>query len=1146
MKRVFIWVALLATVACSRYEQNESVNVLQPKKSYHASMCEQVSRVSMGDDFSLHFDKDDAVSLFVTTDNCKYIFAGAQGDKSGDFVAAGEYQLQGSALSCAYALYPYSATTTISQQGVITATYPSEQSYLENSVGVGANMMVAATTSVDDTNISFRNLCGYLCLQFYGNNVTLRSIKIKGNADEKLAGNAQIKAQHDADPKVELGSDMTHTVTLNLGDGVKLSQSASAPTKFVLALPPTTFERGFTVTATDAEGKIFVKSTDKQVALPRNVVQSMKAVEVVTAEAQIEGLTAPESISLLAQSISAQSISVGSTAEAVTLALNEAWCGVVGSVDVAKGAAKSVAIWYEPNFSTAERTTTLTVTGVESGVSVNIPIVQAPYFTAITEAFPARLETQSSSYDKSKWTSNGICSPLNSSAVLCAVSPNGRTLTYTTSSGPGVANMEKGDYLLYAIPTKGIAAGEQIDFMCTLAAMAENSPKYFIFEYWDDGEWKSVERDLLTAKEDASIKYSFYCKLFESAHNTTFTQSFTLSKPVVDGCVKVRLRTLSSGAGGIRVPSANGYMGMYMINYPNAQPISDTKRILFVGNSFTYYYGTAFMFKELARTQGHQVDAQISVKGSQDFTEHLKLPLTIEAIQRGGYNYAILQDSSPNPAIYADEGGAEILAACKAINDLTLTYSPSCQIVYERTWACPYENYRGYGSYDKLDYLLKKGSEMLKQELEHNIIVSPIGLGFRLGREQNLELLFTDNRHQSRIGAYMKACINYLFIYGERFNANVSNCGVDAATAQIVRQIAERVVFEDVEENYDFSEPVKEDAANCYIVDKAGQYSFRADIMGNGNIPTGSAITSAKLAGKGAKVLWSSYNTATAPTSDSELIDNVTLKDGIISFTTAAGGFKNGNVVIALYDDAECKGEILWSWHIWLCDNIKEQQYNGLVWLDRNLGALAAEAGNPLNIGFYYQFGRKDPFRCGTAVGSTTPVATTGSWPDVTATIPSSPEAYVIANPQQLIARDKDPRDWFATSTSDQNNALWNSSGKTMYDPCPKGYRVPERYAWNVGHSSGTPFFDASNFVYDSATACRIYRDGSQVVVYPIAGCTSASGAITNIGKKGYYRTGAQASTAKYADILEITTSAIETSSGNYRGSGYSVRCVKE
>jgi hypothetical protein len=66
------------------------------------------------------------------------------------------------------------------------------------------------------------------------------------------------------------------------------------------------------------------------------------------------------------------------------------------------------------------------------------------------------------------------------------------------------------------------------------------------------------------------------------------------------------------------------------------------------------------------------------------------------------------------------------------------------------------------------------------------------------------------------------------------------------------------------------------------------------------------------------------------------------------------------------------------------------------------------------------------------------------------------------------------------------------------------------------------------------------------VVVYPIAGCTSASGAITNIGKKGYYRTGAQASTAKYADILEITTLAIETSSGNYRGSGYSVRCVKE
>lgn len=50
----------------------------------------------------------------------------------------------------------------------------------------------------------------------------------------------------------------------------------------------------------------------------------------------------------------------------------------------------------------------------------------------------------------------------------------------------------------------------------------------------------------------------------------------------------------------------------------------------------------------------------------------------------------------------------------------------------------------------------------------------------------------------------MKACINYLFVYQTRFTSDVSDCGVDPTTAKKIRDIAERVIFEGVEENYDF------------------------------------------------------------------------------------------------------------------------------------------------------------------------------------------------------------------------------------------------------------------------------------------------------------------------------------------------------
>ena len=1146
-----IWVAALLMVGCTHNDDSTSVD--EPSgANYTASIDDEITRVYMDENLALHYNASDAISLFSTTKNSKYVFIGKQGDTSGEFAKEGSQSVSGASLGRSYAVYPYNRAVAITEQGEISTSLVSEQSYVENSVAKGANMMVAVTTSESDRHLSFKNLCSYISVDLYGKDVTLKSLKLKANGGEKIAGVFKLTATNGSAPVVTPGSNAVDGITLTMGNGVALSGSKDEPTKFYIATLPATLESGFTLTAVDITGKTFVINSDKKCILERSALYSIAATEVIAVQTEIKGLTAPKSVDLAAQSKDCLTVYIGSTSEDLTVSTTEPWFGIVESTKSVKaGQAQAVKIWAEPNFSTAERSAVITVTGVSSGVSVDIPVSQPAYFTSITEAFPARLELQSATADTSKWASNGVVTPRNSNATLCVVAPSGNTLSYAVSSGASVGNLGVGDYLLYAIPTKGVAAGEQIDFMCTLGPKDSTTPKYYIFEYWDDGQWKSVESSLRTAEDVPGLKYSLICRVMDESYNVTFTQSFALSKPVTDGCVKVRLRVLTAGKGSIRVPSGNGYMGMYMINYPNAVPVVDSKRMLFIGNSFTYYFGTAFMFKEIARTEGHQVDAVIGVKGSQSFEEHIRLYMSLDAIKQGGYDYAFLQDTSPNPALYADTGSKAVLDACNKINSLTLAASPSCQIVYERTWAVSYENYRGYGSYDKLDYLIKTGLEMLQRDVDHKgIIVSPIGLGFRVAREQKINLLFSDNRHQSRAGAYMKACINYLYIYKTRFSSAVSNCGVEANLAKTIRDIAERVVFEGVEEHYDFEveKPQVEQAANCYIIDKAGQYSIRADVMGNGNIPVGSAITSATLNGKGAKVLWSSYNTTTAPASNDELISNVAYADGKITFTAGANGFKEGNAVIALYDDAACQGNILWSWHIWLCDDIKEQSYNNLVWLDRNLGALAAEAGNPLNIGFYYQFGRKDPFRGAAAINANTYVATTGTWPAVTATIPAQPEAYAIANPQQLIARNKDPRDWFTTDTATQNHALWNSGGKTMYDPCPLGYKVPGSYDWNVGQGAETSFFTSSNFIFDSTTYCCTYTDGSTVVVYPIAGCTSGAGEISNVGVKGYYRATGNYESVKYGDVLELVLSGsvINPVQGNYRGSGYSVRCVKE
>ena len=136
---------------------------------------------------------------------------------------------------------------TISQSGVITATLPAEQSYAENSFGQGDNAMVAVTKNTDDTFLKFKNVGGYLELWLYGEDVTVKSITLTGNNEEKLSGTATITSTYGSEPTISMANNATPTITLNCGEGVKIGTSAETATAFWLVVPPTTFESGFTI-----------------------------------------------------------------------------------------------------------------------------------------------------------------------------------------------------------------------------------------------------------------------------------------------------------------------------------------------------------------------------------------------------------------------------------------------------------------------------------------------------------------------------------------------------------------------------------------------------------------------------------------------------------------------------------------------------------------------------------------------------------------------------------------------------------------------------------------------------------------------------------------------------------------------------------
>ena len=269
-----------ASFSCARQEAD--VPVSPGRELFYASLEQPVdaeTRVYADENLMVLWHADDRVSIFDRyTYNQEYRFTGETGDNAGAFqkVQTDDF-VTGNELPNVYAVYPYQASTRISNAQVLTLTLPSEQMYAVRSFGPGANTMVSAT---EDNNLLFKNVSGYLVLKLYGEGVYVTSLTLKGNADEPLAGKAVVTAPLDGVPSVEMQAGASREITLTCPEPVALGATSEDYTEFWFVLPPTSFAEGLTVTVTGGKGDRFTKSTEKSITITRSEISRMAPLKV--------------------------------------------------------------------------------------------------------------------------------------------------------------------------------------------------------------------------------------------------------------------------------------------------------------------------------------------------------------------------------------------------------------------------------------------------------------------------------------------------------------------------------------------------------------------------------------------------------------------------------------------------------------------------------------------------------------------------------------------------------------------------------------------------------------------------------------------------------------------------------------------------
>ena len=275
---LFCLLAVFAT-SCVNELQDDNQDVYNAPVFYATieQAGEPSTKVFADDSLRVLWNADDRVSIFnKTTFNREYRFEGQDGANSGTFerVPSDKFVVS-NPLNYVYSVYPYNENTSISNDGEITVYLPAEQTYREDSFGLGANTMIAIT---EDDELMFKNLCGYFAIKLYGDNVSVSSITLRGNNNEYLAGKATVVAQTDAAPTIQFdAANATKELTLTCATPVTIGTTAETATTFWFVIPPTGFDNGFTITVDN----FFEKQSTAALVIKRNILKKSAALQVI-------------------------------------------------------------------------------------------------------------------------------------------------------------------------------------------------------------------------------------------------------------------------------------------------------------------------------------------------------------------------------------------------------------------------------------------------------------------------------------------------------------------------------------------------------------------------------------------------------------------------------------------------------------------------------------------------------------------------------------------------------------------------------------------------------------------------------------------------------------------------------------------------
>lgn len=237
----------------------------------------------------------------------------------------------------------------------------------------------------------------------------------------------------------------------------------------------------------------------------------------------------------------------------------------------------------------------------------------------------------------------------------------------------------------------------------------------------------------------------------------------------------------------------------FLTNFSQAQL---KKNVLFIGNSYTSVNNLPELIKNAALSVGDTLTYDLNLPGGQTLKAHSTNSTTTSKIQAGGWDYVVLQEQSQTPA-FPDGQVAQNMYPYAAYLDSMINANSTCvETIFYMTWGrkngdaqncqffAPLCTYRG------MDSLIQKRYRYMAEQ--NNAVIAAAGPLWKYLRENHpsIELYSSDESHPSMAGSYAAACAFYTTIFKKDPTAITFNSTLSAADAEIIRNAAKLVIFD--------------------------------------------------------------------------------------------------------------------------------------------------------------------------------------------------------------------------------------------------------------------------------------------------------------------------------------------------------------